>query len=54
MSFPATSQFRPLTEDRFELGESPVWDGDANALYWVDITAGRLHRLDIASGQRDA
>ncbi|MCK9813087.1 SMP-30/gluconolactonase/LRE family protein [Pseudomonas sp. MAFF 302046] len=25
-------------------GESPVWHSAENALYWVDIPAGRLHR----------
>jgi sugar lactone lactonase YvrE len=29
-----------------ELGEGACWDGAAGALYWVDIPAGRVHRLD--------
>jgi sugar lactone lactonase YvrE len=32
------------------LGESPVWSARENALYWVDIPAPALHRLDLASG----
>ena len=32
------------------LGESPVWSAEENALYWVDIPAPALHRLDLASG----
>lgn len=33
---------------RAELAEGPVWH--ANALWWVDIVAGTLNRLDPASG----
>lgn len=29
------------------LGEGPVWVGRENALYWVDIKACRIHRLDV-------
>lgn len=32
------------------LGESPVWSARENALYWVDIPAPSLHRMDLASG----
>lgn len=28
-------------------GESPVWQAQENALYWVDIPAGRLHRWQL-------
>jgi sugar lactone lactonase YvrE len=28
-----------------ELGERPVWDAAAQAMIWVDIDAGRLHRF---------
>lgn len=34
-------QWHPLTEHRFKLAEGPFWDGQEQALYWVDI-AGRL------------
>jgi sugar lactone lactonase YvrE len=33
-----------------ELGECPVWAADEQALYWVDIYAPALHRLDPATG----
>ena len=36
-----------------ELAEGAVWDERAQALWWVDIFAGAVHRLDPASG-RDA
>lgn len=38
------------TKDR--LGESPVWDAGAQALFWIDSLGGVLHRLDLASGAR--
>jgi sugar lactone lactonase YvrE len=28
------------------LGEGPVWDDRDQALYWVDIPEGRVHRMD--------
>lgn len=36
------------------LAESPVWDDRRARLWWVDIAAGRLHRLDIATGEDHA
>ena len=33
-----------------ELGECPVWSPRENALYWIDIYAGRLNRFDPSSG----
>ena len=29
-----------------ELGEGPCWDHFTGSLYWVDIPAGRVHRID--------
>lgn len=40
---------RVVTTTRDRVGESPVWDGEAQALYWVDIEGRRVHRLDWAS-----
>ncbi|MBC3956896.1 glucurono-1,5-lactonase [Pseudomonas triticifolii] len=31
-------------------GESPVWSARDQALYWVDIPAGRLHRWNLSDG----
>lgn len=31
------------------LGEGPMWHPEHNALYWVDILGGALHRLDHES-----
>ena len=35
------------------LGEGPVWDEQAQRLYWVDITAGQLWHWDSAGGSTD-
>ncbi len=37
-----------LFDCRHQLAEGPVWHNDA--LWWVNINAGELHRLDPASG----
>lgn len=34
------------------LGEGPLWDAADGVLHWIDITAGRLHRLDLAVGKQ--
>jgi sugar lactone lactonase YvrE len=44
------SEVRCLLDARAEIGESPVWSAEEQALYWVDILAPALHRLDPASG----
>lgn len=40
----------PLTAMRAEIGESPTWVAHQRALYWVDVKAPALHRLDIDTG----
>lgn len=32
------------------VGESPIWDAEQQALYWVDITGKSVHRCDPSSG----
>lgn len=44
------SAARVITAGRDQVGECPVWDGDAQALYWVDINGRHIHRLDWATG----
>ena len=39
-----------VLDARAELGECPVWSLPEQALYWVDIHAPALHRLDPATG----
>jgi len=40
-----------IVDARNAVGECPVWVPEENALYWVDIPAGALHRWSAASGQ---
>lgn len=40
---------RVISTSRDAVGESPVWDGAAQALYWVDIEGRHIHRYDWAS-----
>jgi len=37
-----------------QTGESPLWHADEQVLYWVDIPARTVHRLDPASGAHHA
>ena len=39
-----------VLDAKAELGECPVWSAEEQALYWVDIYAPALHRLDPATG----
>lgn len=40
-----------LAQDaRATVGEGLIWDALEQALFWVDIPAGRLHRLDPVTG----
>lgn len=43
-----------LVRERFGVGESPVWDGAHNRLWWCDIEAGVIHALSLESGVRQA
>ncbi|EJN18347.1 gluconolactonase [Pseudomonas sp. GM78] len=36
-----------IIDARNATGESPIWQPQENALYWVDIPAGRLHRWQL-------
>ena len=40
-----------IIDARAELGEGPCWDVHAGVLWWVNITAGEVHRFDPRSGE---
>lgn len=42
-----------LFNDRCELGENPLWNGDHGCLHWTDIDGGKVHRLHLASGRHE-
>lgn len=48
----STSSIKTVVSDRFEVGESPVWDAEKQRLFWTDIPKGIIHCLDIADGSR--
>ena len=39
------------SRSRDQLGEGPLWDEQAQVLWWVDIVGGCVQRLDPSSGQ---
>lgn len=40
-----------LLDGKFDLAESPVWDAVRQRLWFIDINAPALHRLDPTSGE---
>ena len=48
------SEVRCVVEDTEILGESAVWSVAEQALYWVDVRAPSIHRLDPASEEHRA
>lgn len=38
-----------LTDIVCATGESPVWEAEQNRLWWADIPAGRIYRLDVST-----
>jgi sugar lactone lactonase YvrE len=47
---PEQNPFTCVLDGRARLGESPVWSMRDSVLYWVDIKAPSLNRLDPQSG----
>lgn len=47
-----TRKISLIVDERFGVGESPVWDADNDRLLWCDIPAGRIHALVLHSGAR--
>lgn len=48
---PEKWQFEALSNERAELGESPVWSAEEQCVWWVDITGRKLLRTDATTGQ---
>lgn len=50
------TQIQPelVLDARAQLGEGPRWHAQEKRLYWVDIAACALHRIDPASGADEA
>jgi sugar lactone lactonase YvrE len=41
-----------LVAARFGVGESPLWDGAGNRLFWSDNTTDEVHAIEIGSRRR--
>ncbi|MEO8723612.1 MAG: SMP-30/gluconolactonase/LRE family protein [Sphingobium sp.] len=48
------TQISVACDARCELGEGPRWHGEEGRLYWVDIAAQAMHRLNPRSGQLES
>lgn len=45
------NEARIVLKSSAKLGEGSIWDSREKCLWWVDITAGRVHRYDPATGE---
>jgi sugar lactone lactonase YvrE len=48
------NQVQHLLSVQCEVGETPIWIPDEQALYWIDIEGPRVHRYTPADGQTQA
>lgn len=39
-----------LINEHCALGENPLWHPEKGCLFWTDITGGKIHRFNLASG----
>ncbi|WGF90456.1 SMP-30/gluconolactonase/LRE family protein [Marinivivus vitaminiproducens] len=46
-----TETITRLTDIVCATGESPVWEAERNALWWADIPAGTIYRLDVGTNE---
>ena len=42
-----------LLHHHCELGENPLWNPEDGSLCWTDITAGALHRIQLATRKHE-
>ena len=40
-----------LIDSHSLVGEGPIWDADANVLWWVDIMSSKLYAYDPENGE---
>ncbi len=52
MSVATMSAAKVISATRDRVGECPVWDGAAQALYWIDIEGRQIRRWHAASGEQ--
>jgi sugar lactone lactonase YvrE len=45
-----SAQLELVVDAHAAVGEGPVWDVDRGVLWWVDVTAGLVHRFDPRTG----
>jgi D-xylonolactonase len=45
------SSIRALANEHCKTGENPYWNPDDHCVYWTDIPAGKLFRLDTSTGE---
>jgi sugar lactone lactonase YvrE len=46
------SEVEHLIAVQDEVGETPIWIPDEQAMYWIDLEGSTVHRYDPASGER--
>jgi len=44
-------EIKLVLDAKAQIGESPTWVASENALYWIDVKAPCLHKLDLSSLQ---
>lgn len=47
----ASPRVSRLTETPDQLGESPVWDAEAQCLWWIDGVAGKVRRMRVTGSE---
>ena len=50
-SAPPHPRIRPVSAPQDRLGETPLWCGHSQTLFWLDIDGRKLQRLHPATGQ---
>jgi len=46
------SEIEHLISVQDEVGETPIWIPDEQAIYWIDMEGNAVHRYDPATGER--